>query len=94
MPLSFQEFDRIIGKLQMKLRNSKHRFVWLEYQGKKVIWTERSHGRGDIGRVEFALRKQLRVNSGQLRDLANCPMTREAYIDHLKSIGVIAPENA
>jgi hypothetical protein len=83
------EFDRIVGKLHMTSRNTKHRLVWFEYEGKKIIWTERSHGRGDIGRVEHAIRRQLRVNSAQLRELANWPMTRDAYIAHLKSIGAI-----
>jgi hypothetical protein len=89
MPLTVQEFDRIIGKLQMTARQGKHKFVWLEHAGKKILWTERSQGRGDVGRVEHAIRKQLRVNHSQLRDLANCPMTRDAYITHLKSIGAI-----
>ena len=89
MPLTTQEFDRIIGKLQMVSRQGKHKFVWLVHDGKKILWTERSQGRGDIGRVEHAIRKQLKVSSAQLRDLANCPMTRDTYIAHLKSIGLI-----
>ena len=91
MPLTVKEFDTIIGKLRMVARDSKHRYVWLEYEGKKILWTERSHGRGDIGNVEHAIRRQLKVNSAQMRDLANCPMTRDAYIDHLKLIGAIDP---
>ena len=89
MSLTVREFDRVIGKLKMNARDTKHRYVWFEYQGKKILWTERSHGRGDVGRVENAIRRQLRVNSAQLRDLVNCPLTLDGYVDHLKSIGAI-----
>ncbi|MEP7308200.1 MAG: hypothetical protein ABJA98_22070 [Acidobacteriota bacterium] len=93
MPLTVREFEIVIGKLHMVARESKHRFVWLEHEGKKILYTERSHGRGDIGRVEHAIRRQLKVNSAQFRDLVNCPMTRELYIEHLKKIGAIDADN-
>jgi hypothetical protein len=75
----------------MQERESKHRFVWLEHEGKQIVWTMRSHGRGEIGRVEHTIRRQLKVSSGQFRDLADCPMTRDDYIAHLKKIGAIKP---
>ena len=92
MPLTVQAFDRIVRKLQMTARANKHRFGWFEHEGKQILWTERSHGRGEIGRVEFAIRRQLKVNADQLRDLANCPMTRDAYVAHLTAIGAINPK--
>jgi len=61
MPLTTRDFDRVIAKLDMRERPGKHRFVWLEHDGKQVVCTERSHGRGDLGPVEFAIRKQLHV---------------------------------
>lgn len=73
----------------MRARPGKHRFVWLEHDGKFVVWTERSNGRGDLGRVEFAIRKQLKVNEQQMRDLINCPMTRDAYLALLKEKSVL-----
>lgn len=89
MGLTAEEFDRAVAKLKMTPRGKKHRFLWLEYEGEKILWTMRSQGRGDLGRVEFAIRKQLHVSSKQLRDLVNCPMTRDTYIQHLKDVGVI-----
>ena len=38
-----------------------------------------------------ALAEAVGVNSAQLRELVNCPMTRDAYIAHLKSVGAIDP---
>jgi hypothetical protein len=89
VPLTAQDFDRIVGKLQMRDRSGKHKFVFLEHDGKQIVWTARSHGRGDLGAVEYAIRRQLKVNGQQLKDLANCPMTRDAYIAHLKAKGLI-----
>ena len=89
MPLTAPDFDRVVRKLQMSARCGKHKFVWFEHDGKQILWTERSHGRGEIGQVEFAIRRQLRVSGQQLRRLADCPMTRDAYIEHLKSRGDI-----
>ncbi len=89
MSLSALDFDRVIGKLRMKSRPGKHRFAWLEHDGKQILWTERSHGRGEIGNVEYAIRRQLKVSGQQLKQLADCPMTREAYIEHLKAKGLI-----
>lgn len=89
MPLTDRDFDTIVGKLGLRGRSNNHRFVFLEVGGKKVVKTLRSHGRGDLGSVEYAIRKQLKVNSNQLRALADCPMTLEAYIAHLKALGVI-----
>ena len=90
MAFTAEDFDRTVGKLRMIRRaGKKHRFYWLEHEGKQILWTMRSQGRGDLGRVEFTIRKQLRVNGTQLKDLANCPMTREAYITHLIGLGII-----
>lgn len=90
MPLTTRDFDTIVGKLKMKERPGKHRFVFFEHDGKVVVRTHRSNGRGELGSVEHAIKRQLHVDSKQMRDLADCPMTRDAYIVHLKAKGVIA----
>jgi hypothetical protein len=92
MPLTVKEFDRVVRKLEMKLREGKHRLVWFQHGGKNILFTERSHGRGEVGAVEHAIRRQLRVNPKQFKDLINCPMTRNMYVEHLKLIGAIVDE--
>ena len=89
MPLTAADFDRVTAKLHMRIREGKHRFAFLDLGGEQVLWTMRSQGRGELGRVEHTIRRQLKVSSKQLRALADCPMTRGAYIKHLKDTGVI-----
>lgn len=91
MALTAKDFDAVINKLHMTARDTKHRFVWFEYAGRKILYTERSHGRGDLGSVEFAIRRQLKVNARQMQDLVDCPMTRDGYVEHLKQRGDIEP---
>ena len=76
----------------MVSREGKHRIVYFEFDGKRVVKTMRSHGDGDLGNVEFAIRKQLNVDAKQLRALADCPMTRDAYVENLRTRGVIESE--
>lgn len=90
MPFTTADFDRTVGKLRMvPTKGKKHQIYWLEHNGKKILWTMRSHGRGDLGRVENIIKRQLSVSAAQLRDLANCPMTRDAYISHLRNLNLI-----
>lgn len=89
MALTTRDFDHVVNKLQMKTRPGKHLFVWLELEGKQVIWTARSHGRGELGNVERAIRRQLRVSERQMTELVDCSMTRDAYLQLLNEKGVI-----
>lgn len=89
MPLTTSDFDRVVRKLEMRERVNKHRFVFFEHEGKQVLFTERSHGRGELGRVEYAIRKQLMVGEREMRGLVDCWMSRDAYIEHLKKKGAI-----
>jgi hypothetical protein len=94
VPLTARDFDRVVNKLGMKGRANDHRFVFLEHEGKQVVYTLRSHGRGDLGSTEFAIRKQLHVTQDQLRNLAACPMSRDEYIAHLKEKKIIIVPDA
>jgi hypothetical protein len=89
VPLTDKSFDSVVRKLKMETRAGKHRFVWFVHEGKAILFTLRSHGRGDLGRVEHTIRQQLKVSSSQMRDLVNCPMSREAYIQHLRTKDLI-----
>jgi hypothetical protein len=62
----------------------------LYYEGRAVLRTRISHGRGDIPPVIVAkLRSQLKVTEPQLRELIDCSMRYEDYIAVLKAKGII-----
>lgn len=83
------EVDRIFRKLEMKVRNGKDQHAWLIEDGKYILHTMRSHGRGDIGRIAHFIRQQLKVNEEQFAGLRDCPLSRSGYIDLLRSKGLV-----
>ncbi len=89
MSLKAGQVDKVISKLGMKVRNGKDRHAWLYHNGKPVLHTMRSHGRGDLGNIAHVIRQQLKVNEQQFADLISCPLKLEGYLQILKSRGVI-----
>lgn len=89
MALTDREFDRIAAKLGMEVREGKHRVALLRHEGKVVVKTMRSQGRGELGPVEHSIRRQLHVSQEQLRMLADCPMSKTDYLKNLSDRGVI-----
>jgi hypothetical protein len=90
MPLTVKEFERICSKLEMVMKDGKDRYAYFYHDGKIITWTKRSHQRGDLGGLEHFIRNQLKVNEQQLRDLRDCPMKREDYVEHLRQRGLIS----
>lgn len=83
MTLKAHEFERIVGKLGLKTRNSGDRLAWFEYQGKTITRTRRSNQTGDLP-FSHAIRQQLKLNESQLRDLLACPFGLPEYIQLLR----------
>lgn len=81
------EFDRIVSKLELQTRNTDHIHAWLEYDGKVVIRTKRSHGSKPQPRI--LIRQQLKLTEAQLIELVRCTLSRDAYIQILKDKGLI-----
>ena len=86
--MKVHEFERIVRKLNLKTRESGDRLVWLEYEGKTVIRTRRSHGNKEI--PSYWIRQQLKVNEEQIKGLIDCPFSFSDYINLLKSKGIIS----
>lgn len=87
------EIDRVFHKLQMEVRDAKDRIAWFVYQGKKVLKTKRSHGRGEIkGNVAYLIRQQLKLSEDQFRELIACPLQRDEYIEILRGKGLLPIE--
>ncbi len=66
---------------------SDHTYYWFFLEGIRThIKTKISHGKNEYGdRLLSAMRKQLKLDSAlELKDLINCPMSQERYIELLK----------
>jgi hypothetical protein len=64
-----------------------HTFYWFFLEGLKThIKTKISHGTNEYGgHLLSVMRKQLKLKSAlELKDLINCPMSQERYIELLK----------
>ena len=88
MGLKRNEFDRIEKKLELKGRNARDRFVWFSYEGRRVTFTRRSHGSGDLP-AAHNIRQQLCVDDVQFRGLIDCSFSRDDYIENLRQRGKI-----
>jgi hypothetical protein len=66
---------------------SDHTFYWFYLEGLRThIKTKISHGTNEYGdHLLSAMRKQLKLKSAlELKELINCPMSQERYIELLK----------
>jgi hypothetical protein len=88
MSLKTTDVDRIHKKLEMETREGRDKLAWFVYNGKRVLFTRRSHGRGDIpGRIADFIRQQLKLNDREFANLRDCFLKREGYIDLLRKKG-------
>lgn len=84
------DVDRVFRKLEMEIRDTKDRHAWFVHEGKRILKTKRSHGRGELkGNIRHFIRQQLKVNEEQFRDLRDCPLDRGGYIEILRQKGLI-----
>lgn len=83
------EIDKIINKLGMQTRNSGELHAWLVYEGKVVVRTRRSHGKGKYVPAD-KIRCQLKVNESQFSGLISCHISKEDYIKILMEKGIIS----
>lgn len=78
----------------MEIREGRDKLAWFVHEGKRILFTRRSHGRGDIaGRLVDFTRQQLRLTEKEFIDLRDCPLTRAGYVELLKKKRVIPTAN-
>ncbi len=82
-----REFDTLVHKLKLEIRDTGDRHAFFVHEGKKVVKTKISHGRCEL--PDFWYRKQLLVNERQLADLIGCTLSRSDYLNILKAKGRI-----
>ena len=89
MPLAAHEFDRVVRKFGFETRNSRDLLAWLVVDGKVVVRTRRSKkATGDLP-MFHSIRQQLKLSDRQLRDAISCRLGRDAYIEIVRSTGIV-----
>jgi hypothetical protein len=86
-----REFDKVVNKLGMVIRDSSHHHAWLVHEGVTIVRTKRSHGDNKFV-PEHLIRKQLHVSQDQFAGLHSCSITKEEYIQILIDKRVITPK--
>jgi hypothetical protein len=85
--MKVHEFTKLENKLGLRTRNSGDRLAWFEYEGFVVVRTKRSHGNKDL--PENLIRQQLKLNESQFSGLISCSVSKDDYIEILKTKGLI-----
>jgi hypothetical protein len=88
MSLKTRDFDRLTNKFGFETRNSGDKLAWMVYEGRRVVWTKRSQGRGDLP-CQDLIRQQMKLNKSEFQQGLDCTLTREGYISLLKDKGII-----
>lgn len=83
------EFDLLVAKLGLVTKSGDHLFAWLEHDGKMIVRTRRSHQKSGDLPMQHSIRQQLKLNEDQLRDAIRCTLDRDAYIEILRSKGLL-----
>jgi hypothetical protein len=86
--MKVHEFEKIVNKLGMETRNSYDRLAWLVHEGRTIIRTRRSHGKGKYV-PQDKIRQQLKVNESQFSGLISCSVSKEDYLRILNEKGII-----
>jgi hypothetical protein len=87
--LKAHEFDRIVTKYGFTIRDTGDRPAYLEYEGRIVVRTKRSHVKGKDLPFSHKIRQQLCLTEQQMGAAIVCTFTRDHYLAHLRQRGVI-----
>jgi hypothetical protein len=87
--LKAHEFDRIIEKYGFKTREGGDRLAWLEYEGRIVVRTKRSHTKGKDLPFSHLIRQQLHLSETQLGGAKSCTLGFDGYLTILRGKGVL-----
>ena len=71
-------------------RSDDHRYLELYQNERLILYTKISHGEKDLG--DFLIKQmshQCKLSKTEFMDLANCPLSEEAYLEILTVKGLI-----
>lgn len=89
MTIKAKDFEHIIGKLGFLVRDAGDRLAWFEHEGKIAVRTKRSYTKGRDLPFQHSIRQQMKLNEDQLRRAKGCKLTRDEYVEILRSKGVL-----
>jgi hypothetical protein len=89
MTIKAKDFDHIVHKFGLEIRNSGDLLAWFEYDGKIVTHTKRSHTKGKDLPFQHNIRQQLKLNEEEFSQAIGCTLSREDYIKILKEKKII-----
>jgi hypothetical protein len=81
--MKVHEFERLVNKLQLKVRDSRDRIAWFEYEGRIITRTKRSHGKGFDLPADL-IRNQLKVSGKEMAGLIQCRLSLDDYVEILR----------
>lgn len=87
MTIKVNEFEHIVKKLKLRVRNAGDRLAWFEYKGKIITRTRRSRKKGKDLPFQHSIRQQLKLTEDEFRSAISCRLSRNDYIQILKRKG-------
>jgi hypothetical protein len=82
--MKVHEFERLVNKLQLKVRDTRDRLAWFEYEGRVITRTKRSHGKG-FDLPANLIRQQLKVSGTEFAGLIQCRLGLDDYVNILRA---------
>jgi hypothetical protein len=85
-----KDIDKAWSKLGMIIRDGKDKHALFYHNGKIILKTKRSFGRGKLdGNIPYLIRQQMKLSESEFEELVDCPLTLQEYVDILKKKGYI-----
>ena len=90
MQLKKRDVQKIFQKLNLEVRSTHHIYGWLVINGEKILRVHYSFGKGNIpSKITEKIRGQLKLNQQNFKDLIECPLTKEDYLEIIKEKGYL-----
>lgn len=89
MTLRSHEFDLIVKKLGLVVRDTDDLHAWFEHNGQIITRTRRSKKKGVDLPFQHSIRQQLKLTESQLASVIGCGTDRQGYVEILRTRGLI-----
>lgn len=85
-----KEAIQIFNKLDMEIREGRDTLAFFKWQNRIILWSKVPHKKGELkGKLRYFIRQQLKLNEKQFKDLQECKIWREQYLEILKAKGLL-----